>query len=456
VKPRILAAGFVAACVLASAKHVSAQQNVVAFVDVNVLPMDRKRVLERQTVVVQDGKITAMGPVARTTVPANALRVDGRGKYLMPGLAEMHGHLTQANSAFSPENVLFLYIAGGVTTVRGMQGHPSHLPLRQRVEAGELIGPRLYLSSPPLGGGQQNAPDPATAAQRVREYKQAGYDHLKVHEWLSKESYDAIVRTAREVGMPWGGHVSHLVTVRGALAARQSTIDHLDDYIDAIERDDSPVKNAPFDQRMPALLQHVDESKIPAIAKATKDAGVAVVPTMPLWEVLRGLHPPEPLAALPEMRYVPAQTLQSWISRTRTVHAATPRAVAQREVDLRNKILKGLNDAGVLILLGSDAPQVFSVPGFSLQREMESMVAAGMTPFQVLQSGTVNVAKFYRNENEAGTVAVGRRADLILLPANPLQDIRNMGRKDGVMIRGRWLPWSEIQTRLDQIAQSYK
>lgn len=460
---RIAALCSIAAAVLSTAcaprgesgsAPVTAQQGLVAFVDVNVVPMDRERVLEHQTVLVQDGRITALGPVARTNVPSNALRVDGRGKYLVPGIAEMHGHITQPGNAFSPENVLFLYVAGGVTTVRGMQGHPSHLQLRQRVESGEIIGPRLYLSSPPLSGN--NTTDVATAERRVREAKQAGYDHLKVHENLSKEVYDAIVRTAREVGLPWGGHVSGYVGVRGALAAKQSTIDHLDDYIDALERPDSPVRNAPLDQRMPALLNYLDESQIPVIAKATRDAGVAVVPTMPLWEVLRGLHSPESMSGRPELRYVPAQLRQNWANAARNSQANIPRDVAQREVDLRNRILKALSDAGALILLGSDAPQVFSVPGFSMQREMETMVAAGMTPFQVLQSGTVNVARFYGIENETGTVAVGKRADLLLLEGNPLQDIRNMARKAGVLVRGRWLPWSEIQKRLDELAEQYR
>ena len=423
------------ASTLAALAPASAQERPVAFVNVNVVPMDRERVLTDQTVVVENGKITAVGPAARTTVPANALRVDGRGKYLTPGIAEMHGHVPQANpnAVLTPENVLFLYIAGGATTVRGMQGHPSQLQLRQRVESGEIIGPRLYLSAPPLSGN--NTPDAATAEQRVREAKQVGYDHLKVHENLSKPVYDAIVKTAREVGLEWGGHVSVHVGVRGAIAAKQSTIDHLDDYVEGLEG---------------------DESKIAELVRLTKDAGIANVPTMPLWEVLRGLHDPATMNNRPELRYMPPQTRQNWNTQVAGMHAQADKAAAQKEITLRNRILKALSDAGATILLGSDAPQLYSVPGFSLQREMETMVAAGMTPYQVLASGTVNVARFHKNESETGTVAVGRRADLLLVDGNPLQDIRNMSRKSGVMVKGRWLPWSEIQQRLDQIAASYQ
>ena len=439
---------------LTLAAAATAQERAVAFVNVNVVPMDRERVLADQIVVVQGGRISAVGPAASTTVPTNALRVDARGKFLVPGLAEMHGHITGANNVYSPDNVLFLYIAGGATTVRGMQGQPSHLELRKRVESGELIGPRLYLSSPPMSG--QNVTNAATAERLVREAKQAGYDHIKVHENLSKDVYDAIARTGREVGLPWGGHVSMYVGVRGALAAKQSTIDHLDDYIEAIERDDSPVKSSTPQERQWTVVNHVNEARIPALARATKDAGVAVVPTMPLWEVLRGLHTPESMNDRAELKYAPPQTRQGWANQARTASSNAPQDAARREIQLRNRILKALTDAGVLILLGSNAPQAYSVPGFSLQREMETMVGAGMTPFQVLQSGTINVARFYNQENESGTVAVGRRADLLLLDANPLQDIRNMTRKAGVMARGRWLPWSEIQQRLDQIEAAYK
>ena len=127
------------AVLLLAPASIPAQQGTVAFVNVNVVPMDRERVLQNQTVVVQNGRISALGPAASTAIPSGALRVDGRGKYLMPGLTEMHGHITAGNNVYSPENVLFLYIAGGATTVRGMQGQPAHLPLRQRVESGELV-----------------------------------------------------------------------------------------------------------------------------------------------------------------------------------------------------------------------------------------------------------------------------------------------------------------------------
>ena len=424
------------------------ERGTYAFVNANVLPMDSERVLAEQTVVVQDGRITALGPAASTTIPAGATRIDARGKFLMPGLAEMHGHIPASANAATAEDVLFLYVAAGATTVRGMQGHAAQLELRRRVNAGEIIGPRMWLAAPPLGG----AIDAATAAQRVRDAKAAGFDLLKVHENLSAETYAAIVRTAREVGLPWGGHVSRFVGVEGALAAKQSTIDHIDDYLDAMQPPNSPALTAPDTARVRLLPLHADESRMVPLARATRAAGVAIVPTQILWEVIRGARDPATMIDRPENRYMPRATIQGWQNQVANIYASADRTAARREVELRNKLLKTMHDEGVLILMGTDAPQLFSVPGFSLHRELPVMVAAGMTPYQVLRTGTVNVANFFGIDAEAGTVAVGKRADLLLLDANPLTAIENLERVSGVMVDGRWLSRDYIRNRLEAIA----
>jgi cytosine/adenosine deaminase-related metal-dependent hydrolase len=424
-------------------------------VDVNVIPMDREgAVLTGQTVIVRAGRIEVLGPSGSTAVPEGATRVQASGRFLIPGLAEMHGHIP-AVGADGPnprwaEDVLFLYVAGGALTVRGMQGHPSHLELRERVESGALIGPRLYLSGPSMSGN--SVPDAATAERLVREYHEAGYDHLKVHEGLSRESYDAIVRTASELEMRWGGHVSQVVGVDGALTARQATIDHLDDYIEAAQRDGSPALAMSGAERAAALPLNVDESKIPDLARRTAAAGVAVVPTMALWERLRGAHAPETLTGMPELHYVPQSMVDQWSNSAGQAHERNPRESSSAEVRFRNSMLEALSDAGVTILMGTDAPQVFSVPGFSLRREAVAMQEAGMTPWQILQSGTVAVASHFGTEAEAGTIAAGKRADMILLEANPLDDIDNIGRIAGVVVNGNWLPQSEIDRRLEEIA----
>jgi imidazolonepropionase-like amidohydrolase len=430
-------------------------QGTVAFVNASVIPVEPAGVLSNHTVVVRDGRIIALGPSASTPAPQGATVIDARGRFLTPGLAEMHGHVVANAHPQNPEwpqDVLFLYVAAGATTVRGMQGNPALLQLRERVRSGELIGPRLYLSGPPISGN--NASDAASAEQLVRAQKAAGYDLLKVHEGIPADAYQALARTAREVDIPWGGHVSVFVGVPGALAARQSTIDHLDDYIDAAQRDDSPALSMSGGQRQNTLPMHIDNAKIPQLARATKEAGVAVVPTMALWEVLRGAHAPESFADRPELRYVPPQIVQAWTNQARNANNNTPPEVARNEVAFRKTMLKALVDAGVPVLMGTDAPQVFSVPGFSLHREIAVMAESGMTARQILESGTIAVARHF-NDAEAGSIVVGKRADLLLLDANPLDDSANLGRISGVMVGGRWLSGEVIRERLGRIAARY-
>jgi imidazolonepropionase-like amidohydrolase len=416
------AVAFAVFAVASNAQAQAPQQGVYAFTNVNVVPMTSETVLANQTVIVQNGKIAAVGG-ANVKVPAGATRIDGRGKYLMPGLAEMHGHIPGQNVQFA-ERVAFLYVAAGVTSVRGMQGHPNQFALRRRVHAGELIGPRMWLSSPPLAGS--TAGDPATAETAVRNYKNAGYDLLKIHENLSREVYDKIVATAREVNIPFGGHVPNNVGVLAAIDAKQTTIDHLDNYVDEIE----------------------SELDIGSLVDRTVKAGVANVPTMPLWEVILGVHDPATMMNRAELAYMPKPMVEQWRNQVANIRAQSNVEKAAREIDLRNKLLKGLSDAGAVLLLGSDAPQLFSVPGFSIQREMETWAAAGISPFRILQAGTTAVAAHMNDSANSGTIAAGKRADLILLEANPLIDVKNVARKAGVMYDGRWLPWPEIQKQL--------
>lgn len=422
-----------------------------AFTNVDVIPMDSERVLEDQTVVVTAGRITALGPSASTRIPSSAERIDGTGKYLMPGLGEMHAHIPTTRE--EGEDFAFLYLAGGATTIRGMLGHASQLELRERVRDGEIVGPRMRLAAPALRGS--NVPDAATAERLVHAAADDGYDLLKIQEGLSAEVYAAIVETAREVGIPFAGHVPAEVGVDGALAAGQATIDHFDDYLEALQPDDSPALAASGPERQRLLPLHADEALIDDVVRATREAGVAVVPTQMLWETLRGARDPDVLAARPENRYVPAEMRRNWMQAATQMYQRASRESAEREAAIRQRLLKAMHDGGVLVLMGTDAPQVFSVPGFSLHRELPLMVESGMTPYDVLRTGTVNVAEHLGLDDDAGTVAVGRNADLLLLDANPLEDIRAIEQNAGVMVDGRWLSPELIATRLEALAAKH-
>ena len=428
---------------------------VTAFIGVTVVPMDRERVIADQTVVVHDGRIVARGASADTPVPENAQRIDGVGKYLMPGLAEMHGHLPSPSMPEQvTENVLFLYVANGLTTVRGMQGNPSQIELRDRIRQGELVGPQLFLGSPSMNGNSVTTVEDAD--RLVREYHAAGFDLLKVHEGLSADVYDAIAATANEVGIPFAGHVTDNVGLFHALESGQATIDHLDNYIESLVPEDR-MREVPALRGVDQLLDLVDENRLSTVIEATLAADAGVIPTMVLWE--NGIFATRPSEELleewAEVRYMPPDTVQCWIQavdqRVESSNLDAGRAVAT----LRRRLLKALHDGGVKVYLGTDSPQIFSVPGFSIHREMQLYVDVGLTPYDVLESGTRMVAEYFDAADDFGTVAVGRRADLLLLDGNPLDDVGNVARRAGVMVSGHWIAEEEIQRRLTEIADYY-
>jgi imidazolonepropionase-like amidohydrolase len=422
-----------------------------AFVDVTVIPMDRERVLERQTVVVGEGRIINIGPSTSVMVPEGATRIDGRGRFLIPGLAEMHAHIPGPQNAEWAEDVLTLYVAAGVTFARGMLGHPTHLELRERAAAGELLAPTIFTSGPSINGN--SAPDVETVERMVREQKAAGYDFLKVHPGPSRAVYDRMVAVAREVGIEFAGHVPADVGLQRALEARQETVDHLDGYMELLLSPGSSV-DGPTGFFGMALTDRVDPARIPAVARATREAGVWNVPTQSLIENLASEVPAERMAEQPAMRYVPRAIVDGWIQAKRNFQGAETfdAASAARFVELRHRLIRGLHEAGAGLLLGSDAPQIFNVPGFAIHPELRMMVDAGLTPYQALETGTRNPAVFLGQESEFGTIERGRRADLVLLAANPLDDITATERIEGVMVRGRWLPAREIAERLERIA----
>lgn len=429
----------------------------IAFVNVNVIPFDRERVLKDQTVVVRDGRIVTIGPASNTKVPAGALKIDGRGKYLMPGLADMHVHLYpgagQPNDLASQQ--LQLFLANGVTTVRNMIGKPEHLQLRDRVAKGELLGPTIYTAGPPLLGN--TVPTPEAGARAVIEQKKAGYDLIKVHEGLSPETYSAIVAAANREQIPFAGHVTATVGLPRALAARQTSIEHLDGYLQAMVPDDSPVKPGPSQVVLGPVLEHIDESKIPALAAATRKAGVWNDPTLTLFKLIVSDAKPEDLSQWPELQYVPGKMRESFVKQKEsTVDMPAPMSERQRYIELRNKMLVALHAAGAKLLVGPDSPQFFLVPGFATHREIQSFVDAGLTPYEAIEAATRNPGEYFaevmKTSRDFGTVETGMRADLLLLDANPLESVANLSKRAGVMVRGRWLPASELSKLLENIA----
>ncbi len=421
-----------------------------AFVNVNIIPMTSETVMYARTVIVTDGRIATIGSVGSTLLPADAVVVDGTDRYLLPGLAEMHGHVP-GGSAQNLQRVLSLYVTNGVTTVRGMLGQPSHLDLRKRIAAGETLGPRLITSGPSLNGRSVNSPEAAIAM--VEAQHAAGYDFLKIHPGLTWPEFNAMATTARRLGMPFAGHVPEDVGIRRALDAGIATVDHLDGYMPALLPANDDPSGGLGGYFGVFIADQADETKIADIVAATAAAGVWNVPTESLFQhVTSAAIDLDEMVDWPEMIYMPAATVSQWQAAKRDLldDANYDAATAAQAIRIRQLLIKELHVAGAGLLLGSDSPQIFNVPGFAIHRELEFLVEAGLTPFEALETGTVNAAKFFGQQRDYGYVTTGKIADLVLLDANPLQDISNSRRVHGVMVRGRWLSRSDINDLLKQ------
>ncbi|WP_128545679.1 amidohydrolase family protein [Larkinella soli] len=425
----------------------------IVFRSVNVIPMDRERVLENQTVVVKDGRITALGDDGKVKFTRGAQVVNAKGKYLMPGWAEIHAHVPPIDDIEPMKDVLKLYLANGITTIRGMLGHPRHLELRSKINSGEILGPHFYSSGPSFSG--QSVKTAERGAELVREQKAAGYDFLKLHPGLTKETFPAIAKTAKEVGIPFAGHVSFNVGVWRAIEAEYASIDHMDGFIEAIVPGSDTLVEQETGLFGAWIGYRADPSLIPKLVKALRDKKIRVVPTEALAERWLSPQPAETFAKAPEMKYMKPEEVRNWVN-AKNNYNNNPnfsKERAEKFIQARRKLLYECQKNGVEILLGSDAPQVFNVPGFSIHHEMQYMVDAGLTPYETLRTGTVNVASFF-NKPDWGTVKTGNVSDLVLLNGNPLKDISQTRNIEGVMIGTRWLSKAYIDKELKKLEKN--
>jgi len=411
---------------------------------VRLIDPDQGHVSEPVDLGVMHGAITA-----QSDMPATAERVSGTGLYVIPGLAEMHAHVPPMRAGQQQiEDVLILYLAHGITTIRGMLGESGHLVLREQLASGELIGPRLITSGPSLNAN--SVASPAAAADMVRAQSEAGYDLLKLHPGLWPEAFRAIAETAEALGMDYSGHISVAVGLDRVLASRQGSIDHLDGYGEALVPVDHLLHGTTPGLFAINLVAGMDPAGIPELARRTVEAGVANVPTQSLLENW-ATGDVEALMARPAMRWIPETTRQQWQESLARIRGQIPEGMAEPFIDIRRELLAALHQAGAVILLGADAPQIFSVPGDAIHHELEIYVEIGMSPAEALATGTTNVARYLDQAKRHGCLAPGCVADLVLLRANPLEDIGNTREIEGVMRAGRWFDRATLDELLDGV-----
>src|SRR6187549_765740 len=437
------------ALILVLLTAIAMQAQSVAFTNVNVIPMDKERVLTNQTVLIKNGIISEIG--AKVKIPKDAVKIDGKGKYLIPGLMDMHTHLLSDGDDYPDsiaEDELRVMVANGVTTIRFMIGTPEQLILRARSAKGEIIAPTIYSASPHLTGREQGNDFVVNTAEEAREAvrksKAAGYDFIKVTTFIKPEVYEAAVDEALKQNIRVVGHAdSRFVGVERAWKAKQQ-IEHLDGYMELLLRDDAPMKGSVSDLYIYnpenwKSFDYIDESKIPEVARKTVASNPYVDPTQHFMKNSFGrLRTEDEIRKQPDFRFYPPKVQQQWLDfykKNRFINTV-PLEKRARWVQLREKLIKAIYDAGGRIMTGSDTPEFLWLYGFSEHRELQALKDAGLPNYAVLAAGTRNAHEYLGTIAKNGTVEKGKIADLILLNANPLESIAATDNRAGVMLRG--------------------
>ena len=464
---------FAAFCVLGACKQ--PQSSILAIAHVTVIDMTGAAPALDQTVLIDKGKIAAIGRSDSISIPYGAKEIDGRGKFLIPGLSDMHVHLTGAGEPNgSREFFVPLLLANGITSVRDMGGYLDHLiPLRKEIEEGKRLGPHIVFAGPYLDGDPPSFQPSLVVTNRkqavdgIHSLVGKGVDFVKVQSQLSRDAYFAIAETCRAEHLTFSGHVPDRVTAWEAADAGQRSIEHLTCELRACSSREADlmrnqfrvlakkVTTAQSKTRQLAWQREVlatySDQKAAELVRKFRAQQTWQTPTLIL---LRNDAFPASdlnLSSDPNAKYVPAKFLEGWrenfeqqMKNTSTEELSLRAALLEKSLALVGLMQKG----GMKILAGTDSAAPYVIPGFSLHEELALLVKAGLTPMEALQAATRNPAEFIGRLDSQGTIAAGKNADLLLLDANPLEDIHNTRKIDAVVLRGTLVDRSRIDALL--------
>jgi len=432
------------------------------------------------TILIDQEKISAIGPDSSLEIPSSARVIDAAGKYLIPGLADMHIHLMGAGEpAGSREFILPLLIANGITTVRDMGGDVAQLKkLKKEIDAGDQPGPQIFFTGPYLDGNPPSfqpsivVVTPPEADAVVRRLKSEGVDFIKVQSRLKPEAYFAIAEAARKENIRFVGHVPDSISAAQASDAGQASIEHLTGILLACSSREAELRQQQLDPprhketprqtslRQRSWQQAVLNSYSPEKAQQLYAKLLAnhtwQVPTLPLLIELAFLTPATDRTNDPNLKYIPQNLQKIWKQgRAESLANKTPGDFLLRAklVEASLKAVGEMHAAGIPIMAGTDSTAPNLVPGFALHDSLADLAQAGLTPMQALQAATSRPAEFLNRATEQGTIAPGQRADLVLLDANPLADIHNTQKINAVFLKGKFLDRAALDALLAHAAQ---
>ena len=438
-------------------------QQAIAITDVTVIDVERGRSIGPRTVLIDNGRIVAITAPYAAAIPAGARRVSGRGKFLVPGLVDMHVHLFNLSTRRPPSDWAFpLFIANGVTGVREMRSDAASIlqvnRWRKALDDGELIAPRILAAGIAVHGSS-----PDEAARQVDAAGEVGADFIKVFSGVPESHWRAILVAAKARSLPVVGHVPAGVSLLTAATSGHRGNEHLMQAYEACSSVEAALLEERRDLAGEALVARRDEHETKAlaafdrdtcrrIAKALAVTGQAQVPTMVLAEGDSFHKKGRPDADL-RWRFLRADERTRW-DRFIAGYTAQDSALEKQRWPVTRQIVSAMHEAGVTIMTGTDSPMPGVYPGYSLHEEMAMLVEAGLTPRAALRSATLTPAEFLGQSATLGSVAAGKRADLVLLDADPTKDIRNTRRIQAVLINGRLLQRAAIDALLADAARA--
>lgn len=422
-----------------------------------------------QLVLIEDNIIKSITPAGSIPVPKNAKRIPARGKFLMPGLMDMHVHIGFSINRHGIENVapseldkatqndLFLFLAHGVTTVRNMQGGPYHLKLKQQSSAGLIPAPRIFTAGPMVDGrpswpgGHRILMPGADVRQFVENYLAEGYDFIKSYSGLTDDIYIALLQEGNRAGGRVVGHIPNNSTIETALKYGQDSIEHLMGLDGVLQPEGIVVKPGYFPFRD---WPSIDPNKVPTWSKRLAASEVWITPTLTVLTSLYDKTDIPKVLQQSEMALVSCYRKTIWQTAPHYLHATADMLATIRHGNTNRRVMvNALHKAGASLMLGSDASVAFMIPGKSTLDELKNMVAAGLTPYQALQAATRMPAAYLGYRETLGVIKEGALADLILLDANPFNDIDNLNHIEGVIKNGDWYSKKVIRAKLLAIKQ---
>lgn len=435
----------------------------VAITEVAIVDVEHGRATGPRTVLIGADRIVAISAPGEARIPAGMVRVDGRGKFLIPGLVDAHVHLFNLASHRPPaEWSLPLYVAQGVTAVREMSTDADGIETirrwRREADRGERIAPRILAAGIAVSGHS-----PEEAAHDAEAAIDAGADFVKVFSEVPAAHWQAILEVARRRSKPVAGHVPAGVTLRAAAAAGQRSDEHLMQAYEACSSIEQPLIDerrglggkalaALRDAQEARALDAFDPHACARTGQTLAKTGQVQVPTL----VIPHMEAGRPRAAPdvdPRWRYLRADERVRWRRGLADLDAKAD-AQAEKRWLVSRRIVSALHDAGVAILAGTDAPMPYIYPGFALHEELALLVESGLTPSEALNAATLAPARFFGLDATTGSVDVGKAADLVLLDADPLLDIRNTRRIDAVLLGERLLRRADLDALLESIADA--